>query len=65
MAVVQPRNATAGRRYYDTKKGAGKTAMESMRALKRRLSNVTYAQMMADQKHRETEGTRGRLCSPA
>jgi transposase len=40
MAVVQLRNATEGRAYFDAQKAAGKTSMESMRALKRRLSNV-------------------------
>jgi hypothetical protein len=52
MAVVQLRNATEGRAYFDAKKAAGKTPMESMRALKRQLSNVVYAQMVADQKRR-------------
>jgi hypothetical protein len=51
--VVQLRNPTAGRAYFDSKKAAGKTSMESMRALKRRLSNVVYARMLADQKRRE------------
>lgn len=53
MAVVQLRHPTAGRTYYDAKKAAGKTSMEAMRALKRRLSNVVYAAMLADQKRRE------------
>ncbi|WP_143860841.1 transposase, partial [Nocardia cerradoensis] len=44
MAVVQLRNPTPGRVYYDGKKAAGKTSMEAMRALKRRLSNVVYQQ---------------------
>jgi hypothetical protein len=30
--------------------------MEAMRALKRRLSNVVYTQMLADQKRREATG---------
>jgi transposase len=34
MAVVQLRNATERRTYLDAKKAAGKTSMESMRALK-------------------------------
>jgi transposase len=33
--------------------------MEAMRALKRRLSNVVYAQMVADQKRREATGPGG------
>ena len=53
MAVVQLRNRTEGRAYFDAKKAAGKTSMEAMRALKRRLSNVVYARMVADQKRRQ------------
>jgi transposase len=37
MAVVQLRTPTEGRAYYDRKVAAGKTPMEAMRALKRRL----------------------------
>jgi hypothetical protein len=39
-----------------------------MRALKRRLSNVVFARMLADQKRREEAGragNRGRLLTPA
>ncbi|MET8312207.1 IS110 family transposase [Micromonospora sp. NPDC005173] len=53
MAVVQLRNRTEGRAYFDTKKAAGKTSMEATRALKRRLSNVIYARMLADQQRRQ------------
>jgi transposase len=59
MAVVQLRNATEGRAYFDAKKAAGKTSMESMRALKRRLSNVVYARMVEDQRRREAAGPGG------
>jgi transposase len=48
MAVVQLRHPTEGRAYFDAKKAAGKTSMEAMRALKRRLSNVVYTQLLAD-----------------
>jgi transposase len=48
MAVVQLRHATKGRTYYDRKVAAGKTPMEAMRALKRRLSDVVFRQMKAD-----------------
>ena len=48
MAVVQLRHPTKGRAYYDRKVAAGKTPMEAMRALKRRLSDVVYRQMMTD-----------------
>ncbi len=48
MAVVQLRSPTEGRAYYDRKKAAGKTSMEAMRCLKRRLSDVVYRQLLAD-----------------
>ncbi len=48
MAVVQLRNPTEGRAYYNRKVAAGKTPMEAMRALKRRLSDIVYHQMAAD-----------------
>ncbi|WP_446213496.1 IS110 family transposase [Micromonospora sp. IBSANI012] len=53
MAVVQLRNRTEGRAYFDAKKAAGKTSMEAMRAMKRRLSNVVYPRMVTDQKRRQ------------
>jgi len=48
MAVVQLRHDTEGRRYYDRRRAEGKTSMEAMRALKRRLSDVVYREMLAD-----------------
>jgi transposase len=48
MAVVQLRNQTAGRAYFDHKKNTGKTSMEAMRCLKRRLSDIVYRQLLAD-----------------
>jgi len=48
MAVVQLRNQTEGRAYFDRKVAAGKTPMEAMRALKRRLSDIVYHQMITD-----------------
>jgi transposase len=54
MAVVQLRHDTEGRAYYRHKLAAGKTPMEAMRCLKRRLSNLVYKQMVADAK---TAGT--------
>ena len=48
MATVQLRNQTEGRAYYDRRKGDGKTSMEAMRALKRRLSNIVYKTMLDD-----------------
>ena len=48
MATVQLRNPTEGRAYYDRRKADGKTSMEAMRALKRRLSNIVYRTMVDD-----------------
>ena len=48
MATVQLRNPGIGRDYYDRKKAAGKTSMEAMRCLKRRLSDVVYRTMLDD-----------------
>ena len=48
MATVQLRNATDGRAYFDRRRKEGKTSMESMRALKRRLSDVVYRTMLND-----------------
>ncbi len=59
MATVQLRNATEGRAYYDRKKAAGKTSMESMRCLKRRLSDVVYRQLIADAIRPSTTGPAG------
>jgi transposase len=48
MAVVQLRNSTEGRAYFDRKKASGKTSMEAMRCLKRRLSDLVYKTMLDD-----------------
>ena len=49
MAVAQLRHRDSeGRAYYDRKVAAGKTPMEAMRALKRRLSDIVYHQMIID-----------------
>jgi hypothetical protein len=48
MATVQLRNPTEGHAYYDRKKASGKASMESMRCLKRRLSDVVYRHMVDD-----------------
>jgi transposase len=48
MATVQLRTATQGRAYFDRKKATGKSSMEAMRCLKRRLSDAAYRTMLAD-----------------
>jgi transposase len=50
MAVVQLRHDTPGRAYYRRRLAEGKTPMEAMRSLKRRLSDVVYRQMTRDSK---------------
>jgi len=54
MAVVQLRRDTEGRRYYRRKLADGKTPMEAMRALKRRLSDIVFRRMVADAKRLRT-----------
>ncbi len=48
MAVVQLRNQTEGRDFFDRTKARGKTSNESMRLLKRRLSDIVYRTMVND-----------------
>lgn len=48
-AVTQIRYDTEGRVYYDRKLEEGKTKKEALRALKRRISNVVYRCLVADQ----------------
>ncbi len=48
-AVTQIRHDTPGRVYYNRKQAEGKTKKEALRALKRRISNVVYQQLVADQ----------------
>jgi transposase len=48
MAVVQLRNPTEGRAYYDRKKANGKSSNEAMRCLKRRLSDAVYRVLSDD-----------------
>jgi hypothetical protein len=58
MATVQLRNPGTGRDYYDRKKADGKSSMEAMRCLKRRLSDLVYRQMLNDiTEHTIKDGT--------
>ena len=47
-AIVQLRHDTPGRAYYRRKLAAGKTPMEAIRCLKRRLSDVVFKRLLAD-----------------
>ena len=53
-AFVQLRHDTPGRAYDRRKLAAGKTPMEAMRCLKRRLSDAVYRQLRADSQHNNT-----------
>ena len=67
-ATTQIRLDTEGRAYYRRKLAAGKTRMEAMRCLKRRISDALYRQLVADARKRLArvrEGTAGRLKNPA
>ncbi len=48
-AITQIRHDTPGRVYYDKKQAEGKTKKEALRALKRRISDVVYRRLLADQ----------------
>jgi transposase len=52
-AVTQIRFPTPGRAYYDRKLAEGKTGKEAIRALKRRISDAVYHQLVAD--HQRTQ----------
>ena len=66
-AITQLRLDTHGRAYYRRKLAEGKTRMEAMRCLRRRLSDAVYRQLVADAQPRASgsrtrrarEGTRG------
>jgi len=47
-AATQARLDTEGRAYYRRKLAEGKTRMEAMRCLKRRISDAVYRQLIAD-----------------
>ena len=49
-ATTQIRLDTPGRAYYRRKIAAGKTPMEAMRCLKRRISDALYRQLRTDAK---------------
>jgi len=47
-AVTQVRNDTPGRAYYLRKMEEGKSKKEAMRALKRKISDAVYRQLVLD-----------------
>jgi transposase len=58
-AFVQLRRDTTGRAYYRRKLTAGKTPMEAMRCLKRRLSDAVYRQLLTDAQPRREPAEAG------
>jgi transposase len=59
MATLRLRTPTEGRAYFDRKKAAGKTSMQAMRCLKRRLSDLVFRTMLADAARQMTTGPGG------
>jgi transposase len=51
--INQLRNDTPGRAYYRRRVAEGKTSMEAMRCLRRRLSDAVYRQLVADAQARQ------------
>ena len=75
-AMSQIRLDTPGRAYYRRKLAAGNTTLQTLRCLKRRISDALYRQLVADAQRaqlatppnlsrRVREGTAGRLKNPA
>jgi transposase len=56
-AITQARYPGPGRDFYQRKRVEAKTAKEALRALKRRISDSVYRQLVADAKADEGEGT--------
>ncbi len=50
IAISQLRNDTPGRTYYDRRVAEGKTSKESIRSLKRQISNTVYRHLVDDAK---------------
>src|SRR3954452_23249197 len=65
VAVTQVRSATStGHAYYRRKLAQGKTDKEAMRALKRRISDSIYRQLVDDEVLRSPGAQAGRLLRP-
>jgi transposase len=57
-AASQIRLDTDGRRYYRRKLAAGRTRMEAIRCLKRRISDAVYRQLIADARDAQSRAAR-------
>jgi transposase len=58
-ATTQLRHRGEGRAYYDRKRAEGKSHMEAMRCLKRRISDAIYRQLIQDQRTAAKAGPGG------
>jgi len=58
-AISQIRCDTPGRAYYRRKIAAGKTPLEALRCLKRRISDAVYRQLLADARRAEHSNQAG------
>jgi transposase len=54
IAVTQTRGIGPGKGYVDRRMAAGKTRTEALRLLRRRLSDVVYRALLADERRRAT-----------
>ena len=63
-ATTQIRLDTEGRAYYRRKLADGKTRMEAMRCLKRRISDAVYRQLVADAQVAPCRSDDGRETGP-
>jgi len=59
VAICQIRYPGEGQDYYRRKRATGKTPLEAMRCLKRRLSDVVYRHLVADQAVKSPGGQSG------
>lgn len=51
IAITQARNPTLGRAYLDRRIQLGNTKTEALRLLRRRLSDIVYRTLLADETH--------------
>jgi transposase len=63
-AASQVRLDTDGRAYYRRKLAAGKTRMEAMRCLKRRISDAVYRQLVTDARAAQNATSKGVSTGP-
>jgi transposase len=56
MALVQSRRHEQGKAYYQKKRASGKTHLEALRCLKRRLADTVYRQLIHDHQQKGGPG---------